>query len=621
MAQQDPAREATLNNYSLDHMNQPTTFAPQATYPAVPFNLDTFYVDNDPILNSAGPTQHQFTFSPMTSPTVSRDNFDQLYSQTSMPAVQSTTSMNSRQSSTYPSNVSTPQPLLEDQNMFINTTQPGNYGSLPNYGQRNHFYPQDAGQQQFDFGSGAGQTYTSMSSSELTTSFSQPSFHAPGMLDPAQIMPQDFQNHMSMPVPRHENMFTFGADDDDDEDESMQFHNRNAMFQGYSPMDEQVDFQGGYRWDGSMSGQYSNANAQYGGPSSRKGVTIGPTEVIPMSQSWDQIGFDRAHGSAASVSDMRNIVGDSRNRKIPRTTSTPNAAGMNGGMYSFQSHASPSSPPQSGLSSTAHSRPGSPKPGDNGGAPTACTNCLTQTTPLWRRNAEGHPLCNACGLFLKLHGVVRPLSLKTDVIKKRNRGSGNSGPVGTSRSKKAASRKNSIVQTTTTTPNSAKNSVGESDSPKSNAGSTGTGTAATTPTSTTQTEKSVKTVVPIAPGPPKPITQPPLSAPTRPVANKRGRRGGKQSSTDSEMIDAEDMTPKAISRGKMDGAQGLPQRLAPNNLPSQPNTVSMQAPMEPQGGGRSSNTAAGHVSERLPPDVSPNSMTGPQEWEWLTMSL
>ncbi|CAG8573048.1 626_t:CDS:2, partial [Acaulospora morrowiae] len=54
--------------------------------------------------------------------------------------------------------------------------------------------------------------------------------------------------------------------------------------------------------------------------------------------------------------------------------------------------------------------------------PTTCTNCHTQTTPLWRRNPEGQPLCNACGLFLKLHGVVRPLSLKTDVIKKRNRG-------------------------------------------------------------------------------------------------------------------------------------------------------------------------------------------------------
>ncbi|KAI5964948.1 GAT1 [Candida margitis] len=52
----------------------------------------------------------------------------------------------------------------------------------------------------------------------------------------------------------------------------------------------------------------------------------------------------------------------------------------------------------------------------------SCTNCHTKTTPLWRRNPEGQPLCNACGLFLKLHGVTRPLSLKTDIIKKRQRG-------------------------------------------------------------------------------------------------------------------------------------------------------------------------------------------------------
>ncbi|KAG0370782.1 hypothetical protein BGZ54_004031 [Gamsiella multidivaricata] len=54
-------------------------------------------------------------------------------------------------------------------------------------------------------------------------------------------------------------------------------------------------------------------------------------------------------------------------------------------------------------------------------ASTQCTNCDTQTTPLWRRDKEGNPLCNACGLFLKLHGRIRPLSLKTDVIRKRNR--------------------------------------------------------------------------------------------------------------------------------------------------------------------------------------------------------
>jgi GATA-binding protein len=61
---------------------------------------------------------------------------------------------------------------------------------------------------------------------------------------------------------------------------------------------------------------------------------------------------------------------------------------------------------------------------DSDQAPTLCTNCQTTNTPLWRRDPEGHPLCNACGLFFKLHGVTRPLSLKTDVIKKRNRASG-----------------------------------------------------------------------------------------------------------------------------------------------------------------------------------------------------
>ena len=50
-----------------------------------------------------------------------------------------------------------------------------------------------------------------------------------------------------------------------------------------------------------------------------------------------------------------------------------------------------------------------------------CQNCSTSTTPLWRRDEIGSVLCNACGLFLKLHGRPRPISLKTDVIKSRNR--------------------------------------------------------------------------------------------------------------------------------------------------------------------------------------------------------
>ena len=76
---------------------------------------------------------------------------------------------------------------------------------------------------------------------------------------------------------------------------------------------------------------------------------------------------------------------------------------------------------------------------DTAGNQMMCNNCKTVNTPLWRRDPEGNPLCNACGLFLKLHGVVRPLSLKSDVIKKRNR----SGPGSNSSNKNNTGTNNS----------------------------------------------------------------------------------------------------------------------------------------------------------------------------------
>lgn len=51
----------------------------------------------------------------------------------------------------------------------------------------------------------------------------------------------------------------------------------------------------------------------------------------------------------------------------------------------------------------------------------SCQNCGTTTTPLWRRDEQGNTICNACGLYHKLHGVHRPVSMKKSVIKRRKR--------------------------------------------------------------------------------------------------------------------------------------------------------------------------------------------------------
>ncbi|TGO12733.1 hypothetical protein BTUL_0083g00360 [Botrytis tulipae] len=669
-----------LQEYSLNQSHPPFNHG----VPGVPFQLDTFNMDNDPIITSAGPFQQNFNFSPSHSPLVPHGPFSSMYNNASMPS----SSLNSNDyysppGSAYPSTVSTPQPIPEGQEMYFS------HGMNMRH-QRPHTFNQGPSSlsnsmaPQYMYNGNGGSMFTAVTTSgPSNNSFaSAGGFNLSQHIDPSQVFQPDHPVRSPGVQIGHENMFSFGADSDNEDDESQAFADRTLMLQhdfAQSPLDDQnmdMHGSGSLQWDASLSGQFNTRAARYPGGPPRKQVTIGGTEMVSSPLEWDGSGgsLGRHHGSTPSVSDNRSR--NDRRQKIPRTASTPNAVllGQNS-MFDNSGPSASNSPPDtnnmSGFSSVAPSRPGSPGgskhgsttnlaaagQGDNG-VPTTCTNCFTQTTPLWRRNPEGHPLCNACGLFLKLHGVVRPLSLKTDVIKKRNRGSGatlpigNSGGASTRASKKIGTmssgpntRKNSIVaatsmvntapQTQVTTPTSSHGrNANESASPPSITGSLGNGgsTAGSTPTSYhgsagsssgTTGVSGGKGVVPIAAAPPK-ATPGPGAASSMPRSNavpKRQRRHSKSVSA----IESMDIDSPEASTGSNEAAKSIGMGLmGTNGSMGLGNGFGMPArPMMGQGGsGMQMGMGGSQHGMTMNSQNGPNgSGAGPQEWEWLTMSL
>lgn len=64
---------------------------------------------------------------------------------------------------------------------------------------------------------------------------------------------------------------------------------------------------------------------------------------------------------------------------------------------------------------------GQSRTNDNSNSNISCHNCGTTTTPLWRRDEDGRTICNACGLYYKLHHMNRPITMKNTIIKRRRR--------------------------------------------------------------------------------------------------------------------------------------------------------------------------------------------------------
>uniref|UniRef100_A0A0N4ZCN7 GATA-type domain-containing protein n=1 Tax=Parastrongyloides trichosuri TaxID=131310 RepID=A0A0N4ZCN7_PARTI len=52
---------------------------------------------------------------------------------------------------------------------------------------------------------------------------------------------------------------------------------------------------------------------------------------------------------------------------------------------------------------------------------TKCSNCNTTTTTAWRRSDKGTLVCNACGLYFRLHRQNRPVHMRKDFIQQRFR--------------------------------------------------------------------------------------------------------------------------------------------------------------------------------------------------------